>query len=74
MDAQDESDLQEWVAEFGSTHLVGGDYDHFVYDTYRDSYGRPQYAVIDTDLELVHVGRSQGEAEEIVLELLGSPR
>lgn len=74
MDAQDESDLQEWVDEFGSTHLVGGDYDRFVYDTYRDGYGRPHYAVIDPSFELVHVSRDQDAAEALAVELLQAAR
>ncbi len=70
MDTQEQADLEEWVAEFGSTHLVGGDYDREVYETYRDGAGRPQYAVIDPGFEIVHVGRNQSEAEDLVVSLL----
>jgi hypothetical protein len=59
-----------WVEAAAITHLVGGDYDEAVWETYHQDPGRPQYLVIDRDFVVVHGGRIQSEAEELAASLL----
>ena len=70
MEVEDQADLASWVEEFDLTHPVGGDYDWRVWDAFHLTDGRPQYAVIDTDFVLIHVGTNRVEAEEIAAGLL----
>ncbi len=69
-DTDSTDDLQDWVDEFDVTHLVGGDYDDAIFDAFSEGAGRPQFAVIDRDFDLVHVGRDQDEAQQVVLDSL----
>jgi hypothetical protein len=45
--------INEWIAEFGSTHTVLADTDRVVYDQYTISMYRPQYIVFDRDLTIL---------------------
>ena len=69
-DSDEVADLADWADAFGVTHDVGGDYDDAVWDAYADGYGRPQFAVIDREFGLLHVGRDQGAAQQVALQAL----
>lgn len=65
------AELEHWATEFGITHFVGLDTDRaVVWDLYSSISGRPQYAVLNRNLDIVFEGRSRTEAEEVALVLL----
>jgi hypothetical protein len=69
-DTDEISDMAQWVDEFEISHPVGGDYDDAVWDAYTETYGRPQFAVIDRDFDLVYVDRDLDGAEQAVMDAL----
>lgn len=55
---------------FGLTFPVGGDFDLEVWDAYHQMDGRPQYAVIDRNFDVVYIGTHRLNAEARVIEAL----
>lgn len=65
--------LDQWVERYEITHPVAGDFDRAILDLYTERPGRPQYAIVNRDFQLVVVGLNRTAAFERIEELLQTP-
>lgn len=74
-DCDGPSDTIDWIEAFGSTHPVLCDRDLAVWDEYGIGLGKPQYIVMDQEMNIAYRGMGPADhttAEARVLDLLGS--
>ena len=69
-DCAEPASAGEWIEAFGSTHPVLCDSEATAWDVYGVGLGKPQYIVIDQDMNIVFRGMGPGDASEAEAEVL----